>query len=286
MKGHFKYIWAVVIIILVILLAKFANAEEPRWVGEVAVSYATIEGNSDNRAMNVELEIGRETDYHNVKFYGEAIYGKSNDEVDTEYYQLGFRDMHTVNKIKEKGFFWAQQFSWEQNKIAGVDLRLEGSINGGYQYDNKWFHFLVEAGPGGLYEERIVEDGGERREDVCNNEEIHKHRRGKGHYENGSEGYEQCDYIEQDDLFAEFMARGYVELSVSFEAISLNASIEHLYPLEESEDYRTTGKGYINIVLWEGLSIRPGIRVEYVNRPPAGAERTDVYTNTSLVWGW
>jgi putative salt-induced outer membrane protein YdiY len=97
-----------------------------------------------------------------------------------------------------------------------------------------------------------------------------------GTYEESIDGTEEGFAIMQ----------AYGDLSLDFKYLRLGADGKYQYPIEDNEDYRADGDGYVEVPFGDsGFSIRGNVNWTYLNYIPEGVEKHwDTYTTTSVVW--
>lgn len=127
------------------------TAEKDPWKSSVGISYVTISGNSDAQTLSISADAIWRIDGSELELKAETVYGKSEGEKVSEYWNLKGKYNRNISK---KAYLFGL-VSMEGNELAGFHWRLSAYPGVGYRFLENRHELKGEIGPGYVFEDRI-----------------------------------------------------------------------------------------------------------------------------------
>ncbi len=138
-------------IVIFLMIATAAFAEEKKWGNETELSYVDTSGNTEVTTISAKnLLTYKFSDKLNTEWEAGALYAESDNEKDSERYYTELKS----NYLFTEKFYTSLIAGWEKDKFAGIDAKYYIGPALGYKFliGPKHF-FLIEAGVDYVQEE-------------------------------------------------------------------------------------------------------------------------------------
>jgi len=230
--------------VVIISMAVFLFAVNNCYGSEIGFSYAATSGNTKTESIGIDLKLIHSTINQEVIFKGEIKRQESEGDVTVDLMSGYLKDIHYIPEWNSGGFVPLWYQSPSVKENYPAGIELALSYGIGAGLKYNMDNFSASASAG---PEFLFED---RTDDT-----------------ETSQGY----------------VKGNADASYKAEYATFSLEGDYSYPLETEDDYRANGEASVKTKLVSKLSLRTGVKVNYVNLPPEDVENVDTYTFAAVV---